>query len=209
MKILKAMLKGLVFIVGALIAVWFFMPWKQVGETALLMAARRLGAPASIGYSSVEGVRGGFVVRDLDARGLMGMVNLSCRTLTILPDLVASLLNMAPTCNVAFTGNALGEIPVTPLKKISAITIGDGRFTVSVARDEILFEGLQSNGELSMAGALAIAPSATQLISWANVLVSVKLEAFENDLPSLQGALRLPLQQEAPGRWALRRSRTN
>jgi hypothetical protein len=206
MRILSAMLKGLVFLTGVLIAAWVFMPWKQVGEAVLLAAAERTGA--SVGYSSVDGMSGGFAVRDLDARGLrvMGVpLNVSCKTLTIRPDLIASALNMAPTCDVAFTGSALGEISVTPMKKIPGITIGDGRFAVSAGSREILFEGLRSNGELAMAGALALVPAAAPPIRWANVLISVKSEMFEKELPSLQGLL--PLQQESPGRWALRRSR--
>ncbi|MDR3231478.1 MAG: hypothetical protein LBT65_08555 [Synergistaceae bacterium] len=208
MKIIKILLKGLVFAIGVLTAAWIFMPWKQVGEAALLMATRRLAAPASIGCSSVESAPGGFVIHDLDVRGLMsGLINVSCKSLTIAPNPVASLFNMAPTCDVAFTGNALGEILVTPIRKISGITLGDGRFTVSGSAREILLEGVQSNGELAMAGALAITPRATRLIDWADVVMNVKLEAFEKDLPELQAVLGLPLQQEGPGRWVLRRSR--
>ncbi|MDR3265025.1 MAG: hypothetical protein LBT15_03340 [Synergistaceae bacterium] len=210
MKIIRILLKGLVFVIGVLIAAWVFMPWKQVGEAALLMAARRLAPPASISCSSVENAPGGFVVHDLDARGLVnGLVNVSCKSLTIVPDLVASLFNLAPTCDIAFTGNALGEIPVTPFKKISGITLGDGRFTISGGAKEILLEGVQSNGELAMAGALTLAPNAGQLIGWADVMINVKLEAFEKDLPDLQAVLGLPLQREGPGRWMLRRARPN
>lgn len=209
MKIVKFLLKGLVFVVGILLAVWFFMPWQQVGEYALLRAAQQLKAPAAITYAAVDGVSGGFIVKDLDVRGLMGMVNLSCKTLKITPDLFASVMGVAPTCHIAFTGNALGEITILR-KKIPAIYIGDGGVTISLGRREILLEGLRSNGDLSMNGVLALAPRADRVIAWSDVMLNVKSEAFEKELPSLQQALGLPLQQESPGKpgqWVLRRAR--
>lgn len=207
MKIIKYFLKAFVFIAGFLAAVWFFMPWKQVGEYALLVAAGRMKAPAALSYSSVKNVSGGFMVEDLNARGLMGIVGVSCKTLTVVPDILASLLNLAPTCRFAFTGNALSEIPVTPFKKISGIYIGDGRVDISVGRQAVLLDGLRSNGDLSLNGAMALTPAAAQIIGWADVLMGVKSEAFEKELPILQQALGMPLQQEGPGRWALRRAR--
>ncbi len=209
MKIINCLLKGLVFAAGALLAAWLFMPWQQVGEYALLQVARQIEAPASLGYTAVDGVSGGFVVKDLDVRGLMGTVNLSCKTLTITPDLVASALGLAPTCHIAFTGNSLGEITILR-KKIPAVYIGDGGVTLSVGRREILLEGLRSNGDLAMNGVLALTPRADRIIAWSDLTLNVKSEAFEKELPSLQQALGLPLQQEnpeKPGRWVLRRAR--
>ncbi|MDR1979883.1 MAG: hypothetical protein LBQ42_14205 [Synergistaceae bacterium] len=206
MKTVKILLKICVFVAGVVAAGWVFMPWKQVGETVLLSASRRLKAPFLIAYSSVGNVPGGFAVEDLDVRGLMGMLDVSFKKLTIVPDILASLLNMAPTCRVAFAGNALGEISVTPLKKIPGVVIGSGRVAVSFNRQGILLEELRSDGDLSMNGSLLLAPSADRLIHWANVAINVKSELFEKELPSLEAALGLPLQQDAPGRWFLRRT---
>jgi hypothetical protein len=206
MKTLKFLLKGLLFVAGIGVAAWVFMPWKQVGEGVLLLASKRLNILSSSSYASVGGVPGGFVVEDWEARGLMGKVDLSFRTLTIVPDIVASLMNMAPTCRVAFTGSALGEIAVTPLKKIPGVTLGNGRLVVSLNRQGVLLEGLRSDGDLSMNGSLLVAPSASPPIRWADVAINVKSEPFEKEMSSLQ--MLLPLEQDAPGRWFLRRTVT-
>ncbi|MDR1732795.1 MAG: hypothetical protein LBR61_11955 [Synergistaceae bacterium] len=207
-KILQTMLKGLVFAAGIAIAAWVFMPWKQLGEAVLQRADQRLGESSTIRYSSVESARGGFLVRDLDARlTLMGLpVTFSCKTLTVVPHVSGSLVNMAPTGGFSFTGAALGEIPVL-LKKIPAITLGDGHITLSASRRQILLEDIRSGGELALAGAMALTPSDSRLIGWADLKINVKSEAFEQNLPSLQSALGLPLEQEGPGRWVLRRDR--
>lgn len=206
MKAIKFLLGSLVFVVGFLIAAWFFMPWAQIGEYALLSATRELKTPASVNYAAVENTRGGFVIRDLSARSLMGLLNFSCKTLTIRPALGASLFNAAPTVRVSFTGNALEETAIL-LKKIPAVHIGDGGVTVSLGRREILLEEARSDGDLSLNGVMALAPGAERIIARADVAIAIKSEAFEKELPALQQALGLPLQQESPGRWRLRRDR--
>ncbi|MDR1621683.1 MAG: hypothetical protein LBS00_04845 [Synergistaceae bacterium] len=206
MKAIKFFLKGLLFVIGVGVAAGIFMPWKQVGEGVLLLAGGRLKAPASIVYSSVGSAPGGFVVEDLDVRSLMGRVDVSFRTATIAPDIVASLMNMAPTCRIAFTGSALGEIAVTPRKKIPGITLGNGRAVVSFNRQGVLLENLRTDGDLSTSGSLLVAPSADPPIRWADVAIDVRSESFEKEMPSLQ--MLLPLQQDASGRWFLRRTLT-
>ncbi|MDR2179870.1 MAG: hypothetical protein LBP21_06150 [Synergistaceae bacterium] len=206
MKTIKFLLKAILLVIGAGVAAWTFMPWKQVGESALLLAGGQLKIFSSTVYSSVKSAPGGFVVEDLDARGLVGMVDVSFGTLTVTPDVLASLMNMAPTCQVAFTGSALGEIAVTPLKKIPGVTLGSGRVTVSFNRQGILLEGLRSDGDLSMNGSLLVSPSAAPPIRWANVTINVKSEPFEKEMSFLQELL--PLEQDAPGRWFLRRTIT-
>jgi hypothetical protein len=199
-------LKTLLFLVGLLAAAWIFMPWKQVGEYALVAAGRRLETPASITWAAVSNVQGGFVIEDLKAQRLMGMVDVSFSTLTIVPDMIASLLNMSPTCRISFTDNIVSEIAVTPLKKIPGVVLNNGRTTVSLNDRGILLDEVYSDGEISMRGSLLLSPSAECLIQWADVALEVRSEPFEQELPSLQMSLGLPLQQEAPGRWLLRRT---
>jgi hypothetical protein len=182
------------------------MPWKQVGEGTLLLAARQL----DVTYSSIENssrglTSSGFVIDDLDAQSSMGMVkvSISFKNLTVIPDIAASLLNMAPTCRLSFTGCVLGDIPVLRMK-IPGVSLGNGRVTVSYNRGEIFLEELRCDGELSMNGSLVLVPSAERLIRWADVEMNVKSEPFEKELPSLQNLL--PLQQNSPGRWVLHRS---
>jgi len=134
------------------------------------------------------------------------MVDVFCKTLTVIPDVAASILNMAPTCRVAFTGGALGEIAVTPLKKIPGVTVGDGQVRVSYNGLELLLENLRSDGELSMNGTLLLAPSSDRVIRRADMTLNIKSEPFEKELSSLQAAFGLPLQQASPGRWYLRRT---
>jgi hypothetical protein len=68
MKAIKILLKTALFLVGKLVSVWIFMPWKQVGEIALQAAGRQLKTPASIAWSAVGDVPRGFVIENLDAK---------------------------------------------------------------------------------------------------------------------------------------------
>ena len=205
MKALSILIKTLLFLVGLLVAVWIFLPWKQVGEYALVAAGRRLETPASITWAAVNNVPGGFVIEDLKAQRLMGMVDVSFSTLTVVPDMIASLLNMSPTCRISFTGNTVSEIAVTPLKKIPGIVLNNGHTIVSLNDQGILLDEVYSDGEISMRGSLLLSPSGERLIGWADVALDIKSEPFEKELPSLQMSLGLPLQQDVPGRWFLRR----
>ena len=85
MKAISIFLKTLLFLVGVLVAVWIFLPWKQVGEYALATAVRRLETP--ITWATVNNVPGGFVIEDLKAQRLMGMGDVSFRTVTVIPDM--------------------------------------------------------------------------------------------------------------------------
>jgi hypothetical protein len=203
MKTIKFLLKGLLFVAGVGLAAWFFMPWKQVGESLLLAAVRRLQLPVT--YSSVGNVPGGFAVEDLDVRKFMGAIDCSVGTLTIVPDPTASLLNMAPTCRISFTGGVLGS---SLIKKIPAVVIGSGRAAVSLGSRGVLLEGLRSDGDLSMNGALFISVSTPPPIRWAEVTIDVKSELLEQELSSVEDILKsyLPLQRESSGRWLLRRA---
>ena len=201
---LKVFFKALLFAVGLLLGLWFFIPWKQVGEAVLLSASSRLPGSASIAYSNVRNVKGGFVVDNLEVKNLMGMLDMSFNTLTIVPDAAASLLGMTPTCRVAFTGAVIGDVAVTPLRKIPGVAPGNGRVVVSVNKQGVFLDGLRSDGELAMAGSLLVDLS-TMRIAWADVAMDVKSEAFEKNLPDLQ--LAMPLQQDSSGRWLLRRQR--
>jgi hypothetical protein len=179
------------------------MPWKQVGESALLFVSRRLPSPSSLSYSAVRSVPGGFAVENLGISRLAGMADVSCRTLTVVPDFVASLLNLAPTCSLSFTGASLAEIAVTPVKKLPGIGFGDGRVTLAAGGQEIFLDSLRSNGELAMNGILLVDSDLSRMrIIRADLALSVRSEPFENEvLPFLKN--QLPLQQEGSGNWKL------
>ncbi|GHV48217.1 hypothetical protein FACS1894204_12340 [Synergistales bacterium] len=196
MKTIRLCLKIMLFIAALVVSAWFFMPWREIGEHAL-----RLSGAA---YSSVKNVGGGFSVENLRAHKLNGMADLSFRTLTVVPDVLSSILSLSLSCRLSFTGGALGEIAVTPLKKIPGIGFGDGRLAVGVRGDSVFMEGIRSNGDLSMNGDLFIDLSAERIIQRAAVTLNVKSEPFDKEvLPLLQNIM--PLEQEGQGRWALRR----
>ena len=203
---LKIFLKILLFVTGLLLAGWIFMPWKQAGEAVLLLASKRLPASASLAYSTVGNAGRGFVVNDLEVRNLMGMVDMFFDSVTVVPDVSASLTGMTPTCLVSFTGAVIGDIAVTPLKKMPGVAPGNGRCMVSVNRQGIFLDSLRSDGELSMSGSILINPSEMKII-WADVAMDVKSEAFEENLSLVGSVFDLPLHQNGSGRWLLRRSR--
>ncbi|MCL2009298.1 MAG: hypothetical protein FWG71_01970 [Synergistaceae bacterium] len=202
---LKFFFKALFFTVGLLSAGWFFMPWKQVGEAVLLSASARLPEPAFIAYSTAERVAGGVVFNNLEIRNLMGMTDVFFNAVTIMPNAVSSLLGMAPTCRVAFTGAVIGDVAVTPLRKIPGIAPGNGRVTISLNRQGMFLEGLRSDGELSTSGSLLVDLSGMKIL-WADVAVNIRSEAFEENLSLVGSVFALPLHREAPGRWYLRRA---
>jgi hypothetical protein len=106
---------------------------------------------------------------------------------------------------LTFAGLSLGDVAVTPLKKYPGIFLGNGRVTVSAVGGGLLLDGLRSGGDLSLDGDLRLDFTAERPIVWADVALGVKDEPFEKEtLPSLKNIL--PLQQEAQGRWRLRRT---
>jgi hypothetical protein len=206
MKIIKTLL----FVSGLAAGGWFFMPWRAAGEFALRWASHQAdfsyayasASASSLTWSALREAPGGFMVEGLEARGLLGMVDLSCQTLTVTPDLAASLSARVLVCHLAFTGGALGEVAVTPLKKIPGITLGDGRVTALLWGQELFLEGLRTNGDLELSGRLGITPS--RLLGQADLVVEIKSQAFEREFASLCAALGLPLRRERAGRWILR-----
>jgi len=203
MSAFKIFLKTLLFLVGLLLTLWIFMPWKQVGEAVLLSVSRRLPTSASLAYSTVGKAGGGFVINNLEVKNLMGMLDASFNTLTIVPDAAASVMGLAPTCRVAFTGAVIGDIAVTPLMKIPGVALGNGRVVISVNKQGIFLENLRSDGELSANGSLLADPSEMRIV-WADIALDVKSKEFEEKMSLLESVL--PLHQEGPGRWFLRRS---
>ena len=196
MKIIRLCLRTILFLLAFAAAAWFFMPWREVGEYVM--------RSSGVAYSSVKNIGGGFSVENLKAHRLNGMADLSFRTLTVMPDALSSALSFSFLCRLSFTDGAIGEISVTPLKKIQGIGFGDGRLTMSVRGGHVVLEGMRSNGDLSVNGDLFIDTSAEKMIQSAALTLNVKSEPFEKEvLPLLQNIL--PLEQEGQGRWVLRR----
>ncbi|WP_299302070.1 hypothetical protein [uncultured Fretibacterium sp.] len=193
MRLLKRALRALILLAGFLAALWAFMPWREVGSFAMALAASRMERQGmTLTYSGVEDVRGGFSVRDVT---LSGFTRFSCASMTLRPDLLASLALLAPVCEVAFSRGSLtmGQ----------PMAFGDGRFLLTASPTEVSFEELRTDGDFRIRGFLTLDLGRMKIgRAEAELLVP---EAFEENMETLRNFL--PLEKEGDGRWFLRRSR--
>ena len=194
MKLLKRALKALILLAGFLTALWLFMPWREVGAFAMSLAASRMERQGmTLTYRGVEASQGGFTVRDVS---LSGFTRFSCESLTLRPELLASLAVLAPVCEVAFTD---GRLTIG-----QPMAFGDGGFVVTASPREVLFEKLRTNGDFRVLGFMTIDPERMKIgRAEAELIVP---ESFEENMRTLGNFL--PLVKEGDGRWFLRRSRT-
>ena len=140
----------------------------------------------------VEDARDGFSVKDVT---LSGFTRFSCASMTLRPDLLASLALLAPVCEVAFSRGSLtmGQ----------PMAFGDGRFLLTASPTEVSFEELRTDGDFRIRGFLTLDLGRMKIgRAEAELLVP---EAFEENMETLRNFL--PLEKEGDGRWFLRRSR--
>ena len=196
MKAIRLVLKGLIFFAAFMAAVWIFMPWKQVGEFALNIAEEELGKRGmSLSYGSVEKAKSGFRVNNLTIDGLM---KFSFDSFTFEPSAVESLLNTGPTAHISFRR---GEVAAKPPLRLVPMAFGNGRAAAVVTPGEIVIEDLFTDGEFAISGVLTI--DLTEMrIGRADAPIRVA-DAIESNMQSF--SLLLPLEQEGPGNWRLRR----
>ena len=173
MKLLKRALKALILLAGFLTALWLFMPWREVGAFAMSLAASRMERQGmTLTYRGVEASQGGFTVRDVS---LSGFTRFSCESLTLRPELLASLAVLAPVCEVAFTDGRLtmGQ----------PMAFGDGGFVVTASPREVLFEKLRTNGDFRVLGFMTIDPERMKIgRAEAELIVP---ESFEENMRTL------------------------
>lgn len=178
------------FTFSFLAALWLFIPWRSAGNFALSMAYSRLGRMGMrLNYSDVAGGDGSFTVNNL---AVSGMANISLSSLTVKPDIAASILSIAPVCEITFKGASvrLGQ----------TMNFGGGSFLLT-AGSEILLENLRTDGDFSLNGYIAVNTSSMR-ISRANARLDVP-ETFSQNMGLLRNFL--PLVQEGD-RWYLRRN---
>ena len=122
---------------------------------------------------------------------LSGMANISLSSVTIKPELTASILSLAPVCRITFTGGnvRLGQ----------TMNFGDGRLLLTAGR-EILLEDMKTNGEFSLDGYITIDTS-TLRIGHADAKLTVP-EEFSQNMNMMKNFL--PIVEEG-GTWYLRR----
>ena len=179
----------MLFIAGFLVAVYIYLPWRDVGKFAMSIAHTQMQKRGMrLNYSEVTGPDGGFTVNDLT---VSGMANITLSSVTLKPDLATSLMSIAPVCGVKFQGGnvRLGQ----------TLNFGDGEFILTAGR-EIALDELKTNGEFRLNGYVTIDPSAMR-IGHADAQLEVP-ESFSSNMGMLKNFL--PLEEDG-GKWYLRR----
>ena len=183
-------LKILLFIVGFGAAVWYFLPWSEIGKFAMSKASGQLSSRGMrIGWSDVSGETDGFTVHNLT---INGMANFTFSSVTLRPRIAASLLSLAAVCDVSFRGGnvQLGQV----------MNFGDGGVLITAGRGEVFLENLRTNGDFALNGYMTVDPSAMR-ITRANARLNVP-DSFSQNLDMMRNFL--PLVQEGDN-WYLRR----
>lgn len=188
-KSLIAITRILLFILGFSAALYMFIPWREAGKFAMSTAHTMLQRRGMrLNYSDVSGEEGGFTVHNLT---LSGMADVSLSSVTVKPEIIASILSLSPVCDITFKGGnmRLGQ----------TMNFGDGGFLLT-AGHEILLENLRTNGDFRLNGYVTVDPSAMK-IGRAEARLDVP-EAFEQGMGMMRNFL--PLVQEGD-QWYLRR----
>ena len=183
--------KILLFIVGFGVAVWYFLPWAEIGRFAMSTASGQLSSRGMrIGWSDVSGEQDGFTVHNLT---LNGMANFTFNSVTLRPRILASILSFSAVCDISFRGGnvQLGQV----------MNFGDGGVLVTAGRSEVLMENLRTNGDFALNGYMTVNPS-TMRIGRANARLNVP-ETFSQNLGMMRNFL--PLVQEGDN-WYIRRN---
>ena len=184
-------LKILLFIVGFVLAVWYFMPWGEAGKFIMSAAHSRLGRMGMrMTYSDVSGESDGFTVHNL---ALNGVANVKFSSITLRPRPAISLLSLAPVVDISFKGASvqLGQV----------LNLGDGGVAVTAGRSEVMLESLRTNGEFAINGWMTINPQ-TMKIGRADARLNVP-DSFAQNMSLLQSFLPLT---RVGNRWYLRRN---
>ena len=147
MKTTFTILIGIIFFMVAFgTALWFFMPWREVGKAVLSVGATRLEKQGvRLSFSGVETADGGFTVKDLSLGGILA---LSCQSVTIRPQFLMSVMNLAPACEVEFNGGSatMGQ----------QMNFGSGGFLLTASPHEVLLERLWTDGDFALRGFLSV-----------------------------------------------------
>ena len=190
-RTLTTTLKVILFTAGFIAALWFFLPWREAGKAVMSLAYSRLSdSGMRMNYSDISGESDGFTVHNL---ALSGMANLRFSSVTLRPRIAASILSLAPVCDVSFRGGSvqLGQV----------MSFGDGGVLLTVGRREILLEQLRTNGDFSVNGYITI-NTQNMRVGRTDARIDVP-ENFSGNMGLLRNFL--PLVQEG-GRWYLRRN---
>ncbi|MBQ3401776.1 MAG: hypothetical protein IJG65_00180 [Synergistaceae bacterium] len=178
----------LLFLAGFLYALYVFLPWQEAGRFIMSFANGQLERRGmSLSYSDVTGEDDGFTVHNLTASG---MGNVSFSSVTLRPRFIASILSLAPVCDVEFRGGSVTFVVTA--------NFGDGRLLLTAGSNEVLLENVHTNGDFSLNGYMTLNVS-TMKIGHADARLDppegMNMDIFRS---------MLPLVREGD-RWYLRR----
>jgi hypothetical protein len=180
----------LIFLIGFIFALYYFMDWGIIGKFAVSAVHSRLERLGfRMEYSDVTGENDGFTVNNLR---LNGAANISFGSITIRPRIIPSILGMSAVCDINFRdlNIRLGQ----------GMNFGDGRVLLTAGRNEILLENLRTNGEFSLNGYMSINTDNMRLQK-SDTSIDIP-ESFADNMGMLQNFL--PLVREG-NRWYIRR----
>ena len=199
MKLLKILIKTLIFIIGTLISLWLLMPWGAIGEYGVLSMERIASSRGfNIQHSSVSGSWIGPTIRINGFTSRMAFGGGEFRTLSLSPSIIQSFIQLSPVISVSFTGGTLS------LPGGNDADMGSGTVEISLRNGILLLNNLKSTGELSLDGNIAIDINGAR-IETADLMIRSP-ERIETSLNSMRAIL--PLIQESNGQWRLRRERS-
>ena len=186
-------LRILLFLVGFVSAVWFFLPWREAGRFVMSAVHSQLGKMnMRVGWSDVSGEADGFTVHNLTLRG---MANFSFSSMTFRPCILASVLSFAPVSDITFSG---GNVQLG-----AVLNLGDGGVLVTAQRSETLFENLRSDGDFAINGYMTVNLETMKIVR-AEARIEKVPETFAENMGMLKNFSQLPLVEEGDG-WYLRR----
>ena len=194
-RTLKITARVLIFLIGFIFAVYYFMDWRSLGKFAVSMAHSQLERNGMhMEYSDVSGEEDGFTVHNLM---LSSMANISFSSVTIRPRIIPSILSVALVCDINFR-NCNVRLGMTA-------NFGDGRVLLTAGRNEILLENVRTNGDFSLNGYMSL-DTVRMRPGRADARLDVP-ESFAGNMGIVQDLMRRmnfpPLVQEGD-RWYIR-----
>lgn len=192
-------MKTFIFIVGALVALWIFMPWDKIGEFIVLSAERRASSMGvSVRHSSVSGSWYGpkIVINDFSGKYLIAGGEF--RIISVTPLYVQSIIHFSPAMSVSFSGGKV-SLPV-----VNDTDLGSGQVEVSYKDGVVLLKNLISDGEISLNGYIAIRG---REIDEADLMIKVP-EKFESYMSTMK-AMIPSLNKESTVLWRIKKEKSN
>jgi len=191
-------MKTFVFIVGLTVSLWIFMPWGKIGEYAVL-SAEKIASSRGLNtrHTSVSGSWKGPTININDFIAKIALGGGEFKVLSLSPSFMQSIIQFSPVVSVSFTGAKLS------LPGVNDVGIDSGKVDLSLKNGILLLKNLRSTGELSFEGFVAIDISGAK-IDTADLMIKPpqKIESSLNLMKNM-----LPLTQESPGQWRLKREK--